>query len=56
VCDINKIEMLFIDMTEYSDQAKTNERTNERNGYDDYYYYYDDDEYECCIAWSRVEA
>jgi len=26
VCDINKIEMLFIDMTEYSDQAKT---TNE---------------------------
>jgi len=27
VCDINKIEMLFIDMKEYSDQAKT---TNEQ--------------------------
>jgi hypothetical protein len=30
VYDINKIEMLFIDMKEYSDQAKTDERTNER--------------------------
>jgi len=27
VCDINKIEMLFIDMMEYSDQATT---TNEQ--------------------------